>query len=106
MITKLDDIEVGEALPVGVKGTAATLALLAGSTLVGRIAVNGGTPTEVPGAAWYLAPDADGFIGHVAFAGTLITAAGSVAGVVVITKDGQPWSPMKIRFETKAKAHV
>lgn len=104
-ITDLRTISVGEGLPVGIKGSEAELAALAGATVTGRISVNGGAAVEKPGRL-FTARDARGFIGVVPFTGDLITAEGKAEGVVIVTKAGEDWNPWKRRFTAWIAKHV
>jgi hypothetical protein len=106
MLAKLRDLAVGQAFPVGIAGTAADLARLQGSTIVGVASLNSGAASAPVNGVWFEAPDADGFIGVVPFPGSLLTAAGKVEGTVTVTKADEVWSPDVLRFSAPVEPHV
>lgn len=98
-VIRLPDREVGEALVLPFEVDTD----ITGATVTARVSLNGATASEHSGA---LGAAVNGEIttGSVVIPGTSLASAGLVSGVVVITKGGADWSPMKERFEFRLVA--
>lgn len=95
------EVEVGEALPIGVT----TDFDMTGATVAARVSVNDAAAVDVSGS---LDAAVAGVVktALVPIPGSTFTAAGWATGVVTITKADAPWSPAKERFQVSIRAVV
>jgi hypothetical protein len=100
----LGTYRVGQRVKVGLRGNAADLATLSAWTLSGNLFLNGAGPAIVGVPEWYAAPNADGFIGSVAFPDTALSAAGYFEGTITLTKADDTASPDIESFAGKIEA--